>query len=531
MKVILPALKILEEGAPAPIGFQQIPCHIVFDIKIDFTRKARFVAGGHVTNPPSTQTYASVVSRESVRIALLIASLNDMNVMSADVQGAYLNAPCHEKVYTVCGREFGTEFTGRIAVVVKALYGLKTSAYAWREHLSQTLRELGFKACLADNDVWMRGINCKTRGKLYEYVLVYTDDLLCVSPEPMEILNSLDQHYLLKPESIGVPKTYLGAEISEFWLPDKPQKPRWAMSSSKYVKEAIRNVKTWLEVRGKYLKTRASSVLPSGYRPELDTSAYCNDEDASYYQQQIGVLRWAVELGRIDICAEVSMLASYTAAPRQGHLDSLLHMYSYLDKHTRSRLVFDDSIVKIDDEIETDWRSFYPEAKEEIPDNMPEPRGNAVQIIGFVDASHACDLLTRRSRTGILIYINRSPIIWYSKKQNTIETSSFGSEFTALRTGIEIIKGLRYKLRMMGIPLDGHAHLRVDNNSVVCNTTSPESTLKKKCNSISYHYVREAIAAGIAKVAYEPTKSNKADMLTKIQSGVERQRIAETVLF
>ena len=114
------------------------------------------------------------------------------------------------------------------------------------------------------------------------------------------LLNSLDQHYLFKPESIGVPKTYLGAEISEFWLPDQPQKPRWAMSSSKYVKEANRNVKTWLEVRGKYLKTRASSVLPSGYRPELDTSAYCNDEDASYYQQQIGVLRWAVELGRIQ---------------------------------------------------------------------------------------------------------------------------------------------------------------------------------------------------------------------------------------
>jgi Reverse transcriptase (RNA-dependent DNA polymerase) len=310
MNVILPAVKILDEGAASPIGYQQIPCHIVFDIKIDFTRKARFVAGGHVTNPPSTQTYASVVSRESVRIALLIASLNDMEVMTADVQGAYLNAPCHERVYTICGREFGVENTGRIAVIVKALYGLKTSAYAWREHLSQTLRELGFRACIADNDVWMRPVESKSRGKLYEYILVYTNDLLCVSLQPQEILNSLDQHYLLKPESIGVPKTYLGADITEYRLPDRPEKPRWAMSSSKYVTEAIRNVKQWLDNRGKYLKTRASSVLPSGYRPELDTSPYCNDDDANYYQQQIGVLRWAVELGRIDILTEVSMLAS-----------------------------------------------------------------------------------------------------------------------------------------------------------------------------------------------------------------------------
>jgi hypothetical protein len=179
-----------------------------------------------------------------------------------------------------------------------------------------------------------------------------------------------------------------------------------------------------------------------------------------FIQQQIGVLRWAVELGRIDICAEVSMLAAYTAVPRQGHLEALFHMYSYLDKHSRSKLVFDDSYVRIDDEVGTDWNSFYPKAKEELPENMPEPRGKMVQVIVFVDASYGCDLLTRRSRTGILIYINRAPVIWYSKKQNTIETSTFGSEFTALHTAVELIKGLRYKLRMMGVPLDGHDSCR-----------------------------------------------------------------------
>jgi mitochondrial fission protein ELM1 len=123
-------------------------------VKIDFIRMARFFAGGHVTNPPSTQTYASVVSRESVRIAVLIASLNDMNVMSADVQGAYLKAPCYKKVYTVCGQEFGTEFTRRTAVVVKALYGLKTSAYAWREHLNPDISQLlGTKTILSTTPV------------------------------------------------------------------------------------------------------------------------------------------------------------------------------------------------------------------------------------------------------------------------------------------------------------------------------------------------------------------------------------------
>jgi hypothetical protein len=129
------------------------------------------------------------------------------------------------------------------------------------------------------------------------------------------------------------------------------------------------------------------------------------------------------------------------------------------------------------------------------------------------------------------MYLNRAPILWYSKKQNSVETSTFGSEFVALKTGMEMIKGMRYKLRMMGVPLDGPAHIRVDNLSVVKNSSVPESTLKKKSNSIAYHFVREAVAAGIARIAYETSGSNKADILTKVQSGPERQRIVRSILY
>jgi hypothetical protein len=105
--------------------------------------------------------------------------------------------------------------------------------------------------------------------------------------------------------------------------------------------------------------------------------------------------------------------------------------------------------------------------------------------------------LTRRSHTGILIYLNRAPIIWFSKAQKTVESSTFGSEFVALRIATETIKALRYKLRMMGIPLDGPANVLVDNDSVVKNSTIPLSTLQRKHNSIRYHCVRESVAAGI----------------------------------
>ena len=169
-------------------------------------------------------------------------------------------------------------------------------------------------------------------------------------------------------------------------------------------------------------------------------------------------------------------------------------------------------------------------AKEELPPDMPEPLGKEVQVTAFCDSDHAGDKVTRRSRTGVLIFINRAPIIWHSKKQNSIETSSFGSEFTALKVCVELCEGLRYKLRMMGVPLDGPSVIKADNQSVINNSSIPESVLKKKSNSIAYHYVRERAAMGVCHVSYEPTDTNLADALTKIQAGPVRQRLMKCVL-
>ena len=119
------------------------------------------------------------------------------------------------------------------------------------------------------------------------------------------------------------------------------------MGSKQFVNhEAISNVEKWLADRGMYLKRKsAKSVLPSSYRPELDDTKYLDQEFVSYHQEQIGVLRWMVELGRVDICCEVSMLAAYCAAPRKGHLEAVIHMFAYLKGHAKSQLVFNSDTV------------------------------------------------------------------------------------------------------------------------------------------------------------------------------------------
>ena len=196
-------------------------------------------------------------------------------------------------------------------------------------------------------------------------------------------------------------------------------------------------------------------------------------------------------------------------------------------------MVFDDGYIHWnDDEFYTaDWSDFYPGAIEDVPKNAPPPRGLPVQFNVFVDADHAGNRMTRRSQTGILLYLNKAPIIWYSKAQRTVETSTFGSEFVAMKVAVEIIKGLRYKLRMMGVPIHGPANVLADNNTMVKNSTVPSQTIHKKHNAICYHFVREAVAANIIRIAYIPTTENLADMFTKPLGSTKLHAFIQKILY
>ena len=169
------------------------------------------------------------------------------------------------------------------------------------------------------------------------------------------------------------------------------------------------------------------------------------------------------------------------------------------------------------------WCDFYRDAKEAIPPNKPEARGNKVLLSCFVDANHAGNTKDRRSQSGILLFLNRAPIQWFSKRQATVEASTFGAEFCAMRIATELIEALRYKLRMFGVPIDGPTNVFCDNEAVYKNIAIPESTLKKKHHSIAYHRCREAVAAGTMRVAKEGTERNLADLFTKILPAIRRE--------
>jgi hypothetical protein len=149
-----------------------------------------------------------------------------------------------------------------------------------------------------------------------------------------------------------------------------------------------------------------------------------------------------------------------------------------------------------------DWTEFYGDVTKAIPTNMLKPLGKEVDIRMMVDCDHAGDKWTRRSRTGFLIYCNMALIVWLSKRQPTIETSIFGAEFIAMKHGIETLRGLHYKLCMMGVPLTGPTFIYGDNKSQVTNSSRPELTLKKKCNLICYHAIQESVAMGKSLISH-----------------------------
>ena len=260
------------DGDPSTlVGYTQITGHIVFDVKLgeNFRRKARYCADGHKTGAPASVTYSTVVSRDSVRILLTVAALNDLNVLGADVQNAFLTAPNKEKVWMIAGPEFGVD-EGKTFLVVKALYGLKSASFSSRSFMAEKLTQLGFQSTLADPDVWLRAATKGDGERYYEYVLMYVDDILAISCDPKAILEDVQKTFKFKNDAMDPPEFYLGAKLQE-----KPinNYKCWTVTSQEYVKAAVRNVEEAVKNKGRRLPTaNIDTPMNNNYTPELDAT-------------------------------------------------------------------------------------------------------------------------------------------------------------------------------------------------------------------------------------------------------------------
>jgi hypothetical protein len=187
---------------------------------------------------------------------------------------------------------------------------------------------MGYKSCKADPDLWLKE---ETRPndnlRYYSYILCYVDDILVINHDSISVLNRINEYLPLKPTSVGDPDIYLGAKLRYVRLPNGVY--AWALRPSKYVSQAVANCTEHLKMNfdGKYkLPAKAENPFPTTYDPTSDESEPLDPEKASFYMHLIGCMRWMIEIGRIDIATEVSLLSSYLAHPREGHLEGALHV-------------------------------------------------------------------------------------------------------------------------------------------------------------------------------------------------------------
>jgi hypothetical protein len=241
MKTVRPAFEAYEGDVKDLIGCQSIICHLFFDVKLgeNFRRKARFVAGGHKTETPKTLSYSLVLSRDSVRIALVAAALNDLDILVCDIEGAYLAAKCREKTWITAGVEFGSE-AGTTMIVKMALCGLKSSGAAFRSKLAGVLDDLQHWPTLADPDVWIKP-GVKANGYEYcEMVLACVDDVMVISETPSRTIDGIKGVFKLKGNAAAPPDMCLGVTLE---LKTNSQGTKcWTMSPEKYVDASVKNV-------------------------------------------------------------------------------------------------------------------------------------------------------------------------------------------------------------------------------------------------------------------------------------------------
>jgi hypothetical protein len=418
-----------KDTVPPPTGYKKIHTHLVYDCKHDSSHKAWMVADGHLTDIPLESVYFSVVSLRGLRIVTFLVELNGLDLFATDICNAYLEAFTMERNYIIAGPKFG-QLEGHNLIIVKALYGLRTSGLRWHECFADCLRNEGFSPCKAEPDIWMR-----LNGDLYEYMATYVDDLCLGMLDPKAFTDTLQKKYNFKLKGTGPIDFHLGQSFS--WNDDGEME----ISVKCYVDKMI---DTYVQLYGEKPR-KASSPLEQNNHPEMDDSPFLGQDETQQFQSLIGAMQWAVLIGRLDIATAVMSLSSFRAMPRRGHLEKAKRIYGYLRnmKEARIRVLTNEPDYSDYQDPEYDWSSsVYGDVKEIIPMDIPEPKGKYVTLSHYFDANLYHDMVTGRSVTAILHFLNQTPMDWYSKKQATVETATFGSEFITARTTIDQIVDL-----------------------------------------------------------------------------------------
>jgi hypothetical protein len=471
------------EYVPRPHGHKVIPVHWIFSVKMDahgnvLRFKARLVAQGcrQIPGVDVMEVFAPTSSYGARRTLLAVAAREGYEIHQVDVKTAFLNGELEEEVYVTQPPGFENGDRNTVCRLKKALYGLKQAPRAWHKTLNDKLEVMGYVVCKSDAGVYVRC--CEDGGK--SYVLIYVDDLLIVSKGMSEVERVKE---LLKKEftihDLGEVKDFLGCQVmrdrekglislscipkidalvEKFGLdlesvgPDTPMTKDFVMSQMPAPKDGSDSI-------------GAGSVLPPGHR-------YC---------ELVGSLLYIANTTRPDISQAVGVLSRYRMSPTTAHWNEAIRVLKYL-KGTR------DLVLILG--------------------------GKETELEGYVDADYGGDQDHRFSTTGFVLTVFGGAVVWGSKKQSAVATSTVEAEFMAASAVVKEANWLRGFLEEIGV-LPWIVKIHCDNQGCINHLRNPVYSKHTKHIAISCHFAREAIAKGQVDFKYIQSARNVADIFTK----------------
>jgi hypothetical protein len=422
--------------------------------------KSRLVGGGHkqIEEIDYDEVFASVVRKQSLRILIAIAAAKGMIIYHADCTTAYLNAEMDIPNYVRLP-------DGRIAQLLKALYGMKQSGRQWQILLRNQMENLGFKNLAADQCVYHSSIK---NDEIY--IAIYVDDFFIFTADIKTAENFCDDlAKTFKLKKLGIAERILGMQLK--YTPDSIH-----MHQEKYIEEVLKkfNMSDCKPV---------STPIVTGHNSTEDESSPREDLSNNLYMQVIGALLHISNSTRPDITYTVSILAAKMQSP------------SKLDWLRIKRLL------------------RYLQGTKKYSIKVKRNQHN-IQSHVYTDADHASCTETRRSRTGILILLGGFPITWHSKKQNLVTLSTVESEYVAASTATQELTWVLSLLNELKISFDKPI-IHIDNQGAIAIAKDPVHHGRTKHIDIKYHYIREKYREGIFEMVYCPTKEQLADIFTK----------------
>ena len=385
-----------------------------------------------------------------------------------DVNSAFLNGDLFEEVYMDLPQGYlshseRAKFNGHpVCRLHKSLYGLKQASRQWNIKFTNAMTQLGFVQSQADHSLFTMG-----SGNAFVAVLLYVDDIILAGPD-LPRIHAVKSHLssLFKLKDLGDLKYFLGLEITR---------------SSEGIVISQRQYALQLLDDFGFLSAKPAHT-PMNSRLSLNHTDETLLDDPTHYRRLVGKLLY-LTITRIDITFCVTTLSQFMAAPRDTHLQAAHHLLRYIKSQPGLGLLY--------------------------------PATSDLQLKAFSDADWGTCHDSRRSITGLCVFLGESLISWKSKKQTTVSKSSAEAEYRAMATAASELIWLQQLLSDLRVKESSKAVLFCDNRAAIHIASNPVFHERTKHIEIDCHFVRHHLLAGAFKLLPVRTRQQLADLLTK----------------